>query len=887
MLRFQNLKLVSPLFRTQKRSFVQVGSDSLQKVILYKEYYLEEKPNMKPKAHLLESSIATLAKMAREKDPDSQSAVGWVIAMARHKDFSSHVKGLSESVLSQLLCLESIGQAPADTIDLLLRYYFNLHPTSKSQLRVIDNIFKARDLWSSLPPSTLVQALGVLAKTETDASKIQHIILNTVNSTPKVAAHPSFGVLLNKYCLKKFWSKNFGLFLLSTRAITYKLFKFLVEHEYGGLALFAEKVSKEFGTNVDRIAQQIGESHLAYIYSTNSAWSLSSKDKAFSKLPIVQALHKYNEEDDRIYNRISKNSVPLGAFSFGEDFKELKQYIDHVHTLKQEEKGVQLETLRRSFKGFMLDAKFSDPTYSLFDVLTLIVQTERLEMLDYTKVWTPKIPDVKARLSELSNDPQVFIECSTVFFHSKLLADNCLQEYHLLFKDFVRGMTVLEHSEDTREKLWVRTLPELYRILDGIAPFEKIMHADFENKTYNSYFSIISTELSNALIDYILHPEFVKQLESYLDLSFIDRYEPLVKTIVEESEEQMEKNSKEKGYKGNKGQRKSEVMKEKAEKKTAEMEWRDFETISKVNETALEKWDAQLSNRFIQIYMKMVRVNIGTKKFHLGAQRAIEKILSKVDASQIGSLLGSLADAHFITLSLKEAIAAQWLESLGTTLKGIRACRSEDEYYTDLVNIGYFMLVNKIYTQPVWNDWSAAASISETKTHSFTNHLKPDSAMLLGQLVLLIRMEIPFVNTLAFDSTLPNLITLNQTDCSLFPNSQFSQHVHALLKKFYYDYLEVNGTAEIFRVSSVQGKHAVLCFDESHFLSSSGIIKGRVHLAIRILNHLKFTVHVINKRKYAFSEKRSQRLEYLRSQLAGIDINEKRRVEVETTPFFN
>ena len=65
-------------------------------------------------------------------------------------------------------------------------------------------------------------------------------------------------------------------------------------------------------------------------------------------------------------------------------------------------------------------------------------------------------------------------------------------------------------------------------------------------------------------------------------------------------------------------------------------------------------------------------------------------------------------------------------------------------------------------------------------------------------------------------------------------------------------------------------------------MSSSGIVRGRVALAIRLLTMLKFEIHLISSRRFKKTDKRTIRLEYLRSNLRGVQINEQRKVEVET-----
>lgn len=122
------------------------------------------------------------------------------------------------------------------------------------------------------------------------------------------------------------------------------------------------------------------------------------------------------------------------------------------------------------------------------------------------------------------------------------------------------------------------------------------------------------------------------------------------------------------------------------------------------------------------------------------------------------------------------------------------------QFTSRCIDILYCACVFKIYTQAGWNmvtDQISTSAIS-SMIGDETNHQK---LILLGHIILLTRSEAPYVRTGKYDSVLTFLVELSQAKFNLFKATGFSKEVLTLLKKYFYDYLEPQEVAELFKVS--------------------------------------------------------------------------------------
>lgn len=304
----------------------------------------------------------------------------------------------------------------------------------------------------------------------------------------------------------------------------------------------------------------------------------------------------------------------------------------------------------------------------------------------------------------------------------------------------------------------------------------------------------------------------------------------------------------------------------------------------KINLEFVQEWDQKTIQFFLKLVSRMYEANLGMEKFIISGQRVFEALLDKIPVEQYGLLLRQIADLNYVTKELQEIIQEKILKNSPSHFKKIQNKVSKVEFFRYVLDFSYFSVLFKNYNQTTWN------TLMDNLDHQFIeNNLQKfdnQDLILLGQILLITRMEAPYVRSAKFDALLPYFVGLNQTEFDLFKPSEFSNTVVSLLKKFYYDYIKPEGLAELFKVHILQNKHAIVCLDDSHFVSSSDIIKGRVELAIRLLKNLNFEIHIISKKDYGFGEKRSARLNYLKKSLFGVEINEKRKTDVENTVFF-
>ena len=122
------------------------------------------------------------------------------------------------------------------------------------------------------------------------------------------------------------------------------------------------------------------------------------------------------------------------------------------------------------------------------------------------------------------------------------------------------------------------------------------------------------------------------------------------------------------------------------------------------------------------------------------------------------------------------------------------------QFTSRCIDLLYCACTFKIYPQASWN------MITESITTSAISSMIGDEThhqrlILFGHIILLTRSEAPYVKTGKYDSVLSFLVELSQAKFNLFKTTGFSQEVLALLKKYFYDYLEPQGLAELFKVS--------------------------------------------------------------------------------------
>jgi hypothetical protein len=524
-------------------------------------------------------------------------------------------------------------------------------------------------------------------------------------------------------------------------------------------------------------------------------------------------------------------------------------------------------------------------TMKLPDLLGLIhTSVELLGCREAKQYWVRHAELLKKRTESMHEDFGAILEGSYILFSSTFLIRTIYPEYLKSLQKFLDSQLAPQHFEDAKYRAWKRGFSEVAYLSDTLLALADKIGGETDTSEFIGHQMHVSKIISDALIDPIMHPEFENDLDRFYVLNADDE------KIADPAQREPINGRMSESARNRKAQVTPTGKKAEAEFKTrptdlleTETLWREFERIVKVNDSFLANWDDTTFTVFTTTMKRMVKSGMATKKFMIAGIRVFEWFLPKMNALDLITIIRLLTDTNFLTESMKEKLESHLKAKLKSEIAPqLQKTLTKPEYFEALIDLSYMCALNKFYNQEMWNSLIYALDI--TSLEATLPELSDVTQIKLAHVVLLTRMEASYIRTATLDRLMPYLTSLSQLNYDVFKVTKFSEDVGQLLHKYYYDYLKKNEVAELIKVHYLQEKHVILCLDHEHFLLNSGIVKGKVATSIRLLKGLGFEIHIISRRRYNYDEKRSIRLDYLRENLKGVMFNEKRKLEVETTP---
>ena len=802
------------------------------KMILLKNHFTGKIKNQRPKESVLEQALTIYNTLRKKQAQDLDSERKIVVSMLKGFISSGKLPDISEEGLADFISSNLRERTILDFKNILNIYFLKTTSYRKHVLNVAREIVNYPELFDPkiLPEDTILKISTLLLEHEKNSQIIETLVREVASkySESSPIFIRKFRYLLQENLLLKCWDPMLAEHLFMKGLLPYKLFRFHIE-EQDPAEWFAQ-------------------------FTKNNGLSPQEMDKLIEKNRL-----------GFVIGRVEKGGIGREVIQRIESGKETSSIVAN---LKISASNNELATILANPRLF----------------LEHLTAAYKLRIKDITQPWERQKGGLSNFARELNQDFQTLVECTGSFFQEKQVVEDLFNQFKESLEKLITETMTPQHLDDTKLKVWSRSLREISFLVKQLVHLRDLSDADTDSIEFPWYLSAVSKILCDALTNPIMHPEFDQDLENYMIFSTKDdKYSGAVSNIVNKRQSDHDKARKA-------GQPIPKVESKKNESKITNISesvdlWKQQETVFRVNEEFILNCSGTIINHFLSAANDLIDTNLVTKQFIMAWQLVIEARMEKLSPVELAQQIKNVADCGFINSKLKKRIESDILEKIDTFLPKLKAA-CKPEVYTDLViTIAYYCTLNKNYNQTLWNELIDNIDV-DFITNKFET-LDKQMLILLGQIILLTRMEAPYVRSGGFDRIMPLLTTLNQAEFKLFAPSKFSETVTALLKKFYYDFLRVGEVAELFPVHLLQNTHVVLCLNESHFLGGSGIPKGRVQLAVRILQGLKYTVHFISKRKYRTDEKRSSRLQYLRENLQGIEINEKRRVEVETTPAHN
>jgi hypothetical protein len=164
------------------------------------------------------------------------------------------------------------------------------------------------------------------------------------------------------------------------------------------------------------------------------------------------------------------------------------------------------------------------------------------------------------------------------------------------------------------------------------------------------------------------------------------------------------------------------------------------------------------------------------------------------------------------------------------------------EFYRHVIRLCFYCMADKNLDPKLWKEL-----FSYLEEPSLIPNLELKPQALLGQVLLLLKMEMPSIDTAKFNGIIEGLLFVNQRHNRIFVDTQFSEYCVGVLRKHYFDYMHLDAYTAIAKVHIKQENHVGLCLDESHFVSNFKLHKGEVAVLLRIFPYLNYTVHIFDK----------------------------------------
>ena len=345
--------------------------------------------------------------------------------------------------------------------------------------------------------------------------------------------------------------------------------------------------------------------------------------------------------------------------------------------------------------------------------------------------------------------------------------------------------------------------------------------------------------------------------------------------------------------------------------------WKANEDAFSVYEERVCKWSTFQLETYMGIFERMAEMNMCSRKLVLCYQKIMVLMVGngRIEAKDYHKVIRNVASCNYSVEKMKTFIHQEVLMKVSEHLKAVRrepnslsttgliqgadnpgilevksGQGSEEKTKMDhcvrCIDIMYYMAVNDIYLEdamePLLREVDISSVMKMVSLPETTTHV-----ILLSYVVLMCRTRAAFINTEKFDPVMNSLVEVNQRFNETFAQSEFSEQVIQLMNKYYYDYMKKYEVAQIFHVHAIQETHVVLCVDESHCIGNTYLYNGMCSLSIKLLESLKYNVHVIQKKKFESLDKRNKRMEYIRDETKGMSINEKRMFEDHTRPAHN
>lgn len=896
----------SAVLRSMRNRLRELSSDFEKTEVINKEFKQEKHDKRSPISRSVENIVEQIIlqiEALKRKFPDSDlsAEITSAIHLVCSTDTDCINKLQSEPLgrFIQLVVRENINTPDwNDLVSGLLSKCLPKFLAKKEQPSVVKflcKVFHEPNLFSRFKFSGSMFIEGLEAILSEDAKlkvQLETILSDFLTISPELqpSDRQKLRTLVDTHLLKSGWSDTLGVLLFQRGYMTFRLFKYWLIEIYKltpetDLSTLSStqrcKLGLEGPLEWAKLLR-LNELHFLTFTDLPSALNpalgeekreteLGSKEGSLGSPLLLAALNPL------VLSQANNKFQPLLHGKYGPSVYGMRVISDRETTTMNSEI---LTVLYNNPKGELI------LTLPLEDLLGLVhTSVDLLGSKEAKLYWTQHLELLKSRMQNMHQDFGVVLEGSYLLFSSPFLIRNIYAEYLKSLKTFLDSQLAPQHYTDTKYSAWKRGFSEVAYLADTLLPLAEKTSSGADQSEFIGHQMHVSKLISDALIDPIMHPEFENELDKFYVLTPDDEKVPIDSNKREQVNSRMSESARARKGQISPSGKKAEVAFKSRPTNLLETEqlWKDFERIVKVNTSFLDKWDQTTLRLFTDTMNKMIRSGMATKKFVIAGIRVFEHFLPKMDSLQILSLVRLLIDVNFLTDSLKEALEHTLkthlkTEFIPTLLKKL----GKVEYFESLIDICYFCALNKFYNQEMWN--SLVYGLDITALEADMAGFSSQSLIKLGHSVLLTRMEASYIRTATLDRIMPYLTSLSQMEFDLFQSSKFSDDVGQLLRKYYYDYLKQDETAELFKVHFLQEKHVILCLDHEHFLVNSGILKGQTATAIRLLKGLGYEVHIVSRRRYNYQEKRSVRLEYLRENLKGIAINEKRKLEVETSP---
>lgn len=791
---------------------------------------------------------------------------------------------------------QEISQKVSDLLNKILRIFLAKKEDSGAtrmlvKLTTVPDVFSKCSWDAGLSIQALEIVLGQKHQMKVD---VEAVLYGFASSNTKLsqADAQKFKGLVDAHLLRTGWSERLAVLLFHKGLLSFRLFKFwlLEVHKMTPETPIASLSAEQ----KENLGLQ-GPHHFTDLLVANDLYFLT-----FADLPreLQEIAHKKAVASGKFTPWLSTSlGTPLisSGWNSGNFSKAVEKFISSQHGQlgpavfeARIKRGQDVTSIRADILMLMYNNPKGDfiKTMRIQDLLGLVhTSCELLGCKEATQYWKQHIELLKPRMEKIHEDFGAMLESSYMLFSSPFLIRNVYGEYLKSLQTFLETQLAPQHMEDTKYKAWKRAFSEVAYLSDTLLALADKIGTESDTSEFIGHQMHVSKIISDALIDPIMYPEFENDLDRFYVLNADDEKLAVPTAKKETVNSRMSESARLRKSQLSPSGKKAEVEYKTRATDLQETEalWKEFERVVRVNHDFLANWDETTLNVFIATVKRMVKSGMATKKFVISSIRVFEHFLPKLSSTQTVELIRLLTDVNYLTEEMKEKVEEVLKIKMRSELPAqLKSSLTKTKYYEAMVDISYFCVLNKFYNQEMWNSLIYALDI--TGLESTLGDLSNLTQIKLGHVVLLTRMEASYIRTATLDRLMPYLTGLSQIEFDLFKPSKFSEDVGNLLHKYYYDYIKRDELAELFKVHYLQEKHVILCLDHEHFLVNSGICKGQVATSIRLLKGLGFEVHIISRRRYKYDEKRSVRLDYLRENLKGVNINETRKLEVETSP---